>query len=116
MTRKRISLDGSWEFQIDPDQSLQPDTLRDAGTPRSIRVPGPWQAQFEDLRDAFADLTPEHVITGISPRDFAADVHAGLFVGWLHHIAALVAELSPAGRLLRNPSPSARLRVVRQLP
>jgi hypothetical protein len=50
---------------------------------------------------AFADLTPEHVITGISPRDFATDVHAGLFVGWLHHIAALVAERRYGnGRLL----------------
>jgi hypothetical protein len=50
---------------------------------------------------AFADLTPEHVITGISPRDFAADVHAGLFIGWLHHIAALVAERRyGSGRLL----------------
>jgi hypothetical protein len=33
---------------------------------------------------AFADLTPEHVIHGFSPRDFALDVYAGLFVGWLH--------------------------------
>jgi hypothetical protein len=50
---------------------------------------------------AFADLTPDYVITGISPRDFAADVHAGLFVGWLHHIAALVAERRyGSGRLL----------------
>jgi hypothetical protein len=50
---------------------------------------------------AFADLTPEHVITGISPRDFAVDVHAGLFVGWLQHIAALVAERRyGSGRLL----------------
>lgn len=32
---------------------------------------------------AFADLTPEHVIHGFAPRDFALDVHAGLFVGWL---------------------------------
>jgi len=32
---------------------------------------------------AFADLTPEHVIHGFSPRDFALDVRAGLFVGWL---------------------------------
>lgn len=51
MLRKRISLDGSWEFLLDREQSLQPDTLKDAGTPRSIRVPGPWQAQFEDLRN-----------------------------------------------------------------
>lgn len=50
MTRKRISLDGLWEFLPDPDQSLQPNTIKDAGALRSIRVPGPWQAQFEDLR------------------------------------------------------------------
>jgi glycosyl hydrolase family 2 len=50
---------------------------------------------------AFADLTPEHVIVGLSPRDFAADVHAGLFVGWLHHTAALIAERPiGTGRLL----------------
>jgi hypothetical protein len=41
---------------------------------------------------AFADLTPESVIVGLSPRDYAANVHSGLFVGWVHHIAALVAE------------------------
>lgn len=41
---------------------------------------------------AFADLTPEAVIVGLNPRDFSADVHAGLFVGWLHHVVALVAE------------------------
>jgi hypothetical protein len=28
----------------------------------------------------------------VSPRDFAANVHSGLFVGWVHHIVALVAE------------------------
>lgn len=33
---------------------------------------------------AFADLTPEHVIHGFTPRDFALNVYAGLFVGWLH--------------------------------
>ena len=41
---------------------------------------------------AFADLTPETVIVGLSPRDFAANVHSGLLVGWAHHIVALVAE------------------------
>ena len=51
MTRKRISLDGSWEFLPDPTQSFQLKTIKDASTRRSIRVPGPWQAQFEDLRD-----------------------------------------------------------------
>jgi hypothetical protein len=41
---------------------------------------------------AFADLTPDTVIVGLAPRDFAGSVHAGLFVGWVHHVVALVAE------------------------
>jgi hypothetical protein len=50
---------------------------------------------------AFADLTPDHVIVGLNPRDFAADVHSGLFVGWLHHTVALIAERRiDLGRLL----------------
>ena len=50
---------------------------------------------------AFADLTPEHVITGLAPREFALAVHAGLFVGWLHRAVALIAERQlGAGRLL----------------
>ncbi len=39
---------------------------------------------------AFADLTPEYVITGFHPRDFGADVYAGLFIGWIHHTVALI--------------------------
>jgi hypothetical protein len=50
---------------------------------------------------AFADLTPDNVIVGLSPRDFAADVHAGMFVGWIHDTVALVAEQRIGnGRLL----------------
>jgi len=50
----------------------------------------------------FADLTPEHVIVGLSPRDFAVDVHAGLTVGWLHKTVGLIAErrVGQTGRLL----------------
>jgi hypothetical protein len=50
---------------------------------------------------AFADLTPETVIVGLTPRDFAANVHSGLFVGWVHHVVALVAE-RPIDRGLRE--------------
>jgi hypothetical protein len=50
---------------------------------------------------AFADLTPDAVIVGLSPRDFATRVHAGLFVGWVHHVVALIAERRvDAGRLM----------------
>jgi hypothetical protein len=41
---------------------------------------------------AFADLTPDSVLVGLTPRDFASRVDAGLFVGWVHHVVALVAE------------------------
>ena len=41
---------------------------------------------------AFADLTPEHVLNGVHPYDFETDVHAGLFVGWIQKVTALVAE------------------------
>lgn len=77
---------------------------------------GDWASNFNWLRQdhmfgdipsgstvdfAFVDLIPEQVIVGLSPRDFAADVHAGLFVGWLHHTVALVAERRfGSGRLL----------------
>jgi hypothetical protein len=69
-----------------------------------------WIRQDRTFRDiptggmvdfAFADLTPEAVIVGLSPRDFAGNVHAGLFVGWVHHVVALVAERAvDRGRLL----------------
>jgi hypothetical protein len=41
---------------------------------------------------AFAGLTPEHVIRDFSPRDFAFDVFAGLFVGWLHKPVPTIAR------------------------
>jgi hypothetical protein len=46
---------------------------------------------------AFADLTPELVLVGLTPRDFASRVHAGLFVGWVHHVVATIAD-RPIGR------------------
>jgi hypothetical protein len=41
---------------------------------------------------AFADLTPEYILSGFSSREFASDVQAGLFVGWLHKTVALIGE------------------------
>jgi hypothetical protein len=72
----------------------------------------PWQGdwassfgwhRFENLPTgnvinfAFADLTPEHIIHGFAPRDFALDVYAGLFVGWLHKPVPTIA-LKRVGR------------------
>jgi hypothetical protein len=50
VSRTRTSLDGEWEFYPDPKQGLTHQTLPQEQA-RSIQVPGPWQAQFDDLRD-----------------------------------------------------------------
>jgi hypothetical protein len=67
----------------------------------------PWQGdwastlgwhRFENLPTggtvdfAFAGLTPEHVLLNFAPRDFAFDVQAGLFVGWLHKPVPTIAR------------------------
>ncbi len=67
----------------------------------------------EGLLDfAFADLTPDCVLTGFGPNDFATHVHAGLTVGWLHKTVALIAERSLGrGHLLIST-----LRLSRALP
>jgi hypothetical protein len=78
--------DGALQTHI-PGLGIEPRT----GTPWQ----GDWASsfgwhRFENIPTegvvnfAFAGLTPEHVIHGFSPRDFALDVYAGLFVGWLH--------------------------------
>ncbi len=81
---------------------------RRAGTPWQ----GDWASsfgwhRFEDIPTngvvnfAFANLTPEHVIHGFAPRDFALDVFAGLFVGWLHKpIPTIARKRAGRGQLL----------------
>ncbi len=50
---------------------------------------------------AYAGLTPECVLGGFTPAEFATEVHAGLFVGWLHRPVPTVAERRVGqGRLL----------------
>ncbi|MGD8244831.1 MAG: glycoside hydrolase family 2 TIM barrel-domain containing protein [Anaerolineae bacterium] len=52
--RERLSLDGTWSFLFDPagspaDRNTPPDVTKSGW--RSVVVPAPWQAQFEDLRE-----------------------------------------------------------------
>jgi hypothetical protein len=49
MTRSTISLDGSWNFWKETGSALSLSSLPETSA-RIIQVPGPWQAQFEDLR------------------------------------------------------------------
>jgi len=41
---------------------------------------------------AYTGLTPEHVVRGFASREFAQQVHAGLFVGWLQRPIPTLAE------------------------
>lgn len=68
---------------------------------------GEWVSAFSWLRRTgrFADLpggpildlwleglSPQVVITGLPPARFECDVFAGVFVGWVHQVAALIAR------------------------
>lgn len=50
MAREQLALDGAWDFTFDHDASLSAQDLN-AVTWRTAQVPGPWQAQFDDLRE-----------------------------------------------------------------
>src|SRR5262245_54198146 len=45
--RTHLSLDGDWQFQVDPENHADWQTIT---TWRTAHVPLPWQAQFDDLR------------------------------------------------------------------
>jgi hypothetical protein len=53
---------------------------------------------FEDLPErnpldfAYAEILPDHVLTGYDPARHRDEVPAGMFVGWVHSPAALVWE------------------------
>lgn len=95
-----------WLAEADEAQQTVLDGLR--LTPRNGQSwQGDWASTFSWLnrdqifRDiptngvvnfAFAGITPDHVVTGFSPNEFAVEVQAGLFVGWLHKPVALVAS------------------------
>lgn len=44
----------------------------------------------ELLDHAFADVAPDHVLLGYDPAIHGEEVHAGMFVGWVHEPAALL--------------------------
>jgi hypothetical protein len=91
-------------FLAESDEALQTNI---PGLGIKPRRGTPWQGdwassfgwhRFEDIPTdrvvdfAFADLTPEHVILGFPPREFALDVYAGLFVGWVHKPVPTIAR------------------------
>ena len=82
--RTQTSLDGSWDFQIDPDGRRDIDQVDEW---RTIQVPAPWQAQFDDLRQYSGAawyrrrFQVEQLPDGVAMLRFgAADYHATVWV------------------------------------
>jgi len=71
------------------DTAWQGDWASTFGWHRFEKIPTGGAVNF-----AFAGLTPEHIIGGFSPRDFAFNVYAGLFIGWLHRPVPTIARRS----------------------
>ena len=79
MSEYRISLDGTWEFQVDSGDYKDASHIQEW---RSAEVPMPWQAQFSDLRNTSGiawyrrhfTVDPE---TLISTSENAAILHFG---------------------------------------
>jgi hypothetical protein len=87
--RKRIALDGSWQFQIDPRGGQEVTAIQEW---RTAQVPLPWQAQFDDLRhiggvgwyrrtvtldqipDAASDNEAQSLLLGFGAVDYLATV------------------------------------------
>jgi hypothetical protein len=80
--RHIISLDGSWDF------SFEEPTARLAGERHSIRVPGIWQTQFPELRNAQG--TGHYVRQIELPADWAADRVVLVMEGVFHEASILV--------------------------
>lgn len=51
MAREKLALDGTWDFAFDHDASLTIEKVAALRDWRTTRVPGPWQAQFDDLHN-----------------------------------------------------------------
>ncbi len=75
--RKRISLDGTWDFLYDAVGELAVGQTDSAAGWRQAIVPMPWQAQFDDLRLASGVGWYRRSITVEAPIDGAAILHFG---------------------------------------
>src|SRR5437879_5441424 len=72
-------LKGGWSFVADPSGSLKVNDLASVEHARRALVPGPWQSEFDDLRDYagvawyWTSLTVDHAL----PTELVALVRFG---------------------------------------
>ncbi len=76
-SRQRLSLDGTWLFQMDPADRTTPEHVTDGQAWRAAQVPLPWQAQFDDLRHASGTAWYKRTFTLDAPPAGAGILHFG---------------------------------------
>lgn len=124
MTRNRLSLDGAWDFQFDPEASLSPERMT---AWRAADVPMPWQAAFEDLRgvtgtawycrtfDVPADWAGHAVILHFGAVAYYAEIwlngnrvgeHEGSYLPFEFEVSSGLAMDAPNQLLVRAVAPS----------
>jgi hypothetical protein len=93
---RRVSLDGAWDFQIDPGDTSD---ATPQGEWRSVIVPMPWQAQFEDLRNTSGVAWyRRHFVVDQAAFRSAAESAAILHFGAVDYHATVWLNGGPVGK------------------
>lgn len=72
-----VSLNGDWNFVIDPAGSLTVATVTQSPGVRRTQVPGSWQSQFDDLRDYAGVAWYWRTVNAAAPADRVAILRFG---------------------------------------
>lgn len=109
MQRIIQSLDGNWDFQFLGDEAV---ALGDVAAWRTAAVPGPWQAQFDDLRERqgrawyrrTVEVPADWAGAPVFLRFGAVNYHARVLVNGIEvmaHEGGYLPFEAPVGRFLR---------------
>ncbi len=109
MQRITLSLDGDWDFQYFGDEDV---ALEDVAAWRTATVPGPWQAQFDDLRERqgrawyrrTVEIPADWAGAPVFMRFGAVNYHARVLVNGIEvmaHEGGYLPFEAPVGRFLR---------------
>ncbi|MBW7882129.1 MAG: beta galactosidase jelly roll domain-containing protein [Caldilineaceae bacterium] len=85
MNDTRLSLDGAWDFQIDPADGADVSAIQHW---RTAQVPRPWQAQFDDLRHFSGTAWYRRHFT-VPPATASAKTAAILHFGAVDYLATV---------------------------
>ena len=91
MAIKRLRLDGTWQFRVNGVDGVPP--LNE--NPRTIQVPGPWEAQYPELEGKAVAATYERTVH--IPRAWGAAGIVRLHVGASDYFSEVSVNGFPAG-------------------